>query len=112
MFCLFTANTGQAEIRVGQLADISDDGSRITIDEALEYPARKDVTYQIGDDAKWHICTVKECVLKNGAEGFAAFKSVVANEAYGRPYRSFRVLLALDGEKVSALEIQTVSRMH
>ena len=110
-FLAFPVN-GYAEVKVGWLVDINADDSKITIDEALGYPEKKHVTYTITDNAKWHICTKKACILKKGAAGFTAFKESVDREVYGMPYRSFRVLLDVNDDKVTALEVQLTKKLH
>lgn len=104
--------SGFAEVTSGWLVDINAEESKITIDEALGYPEKKYVTYAILENTKWHICTLKACILKVGAEGFSAFKESVKKEAYGRPYRSFRVLIDATDGNVSALELQIITKIH
>jgi hypothetical protein len=111
VFLLFSADA-YAEVKVGWLIDISATDRKITIDEALGFPEKKYMTYIIADDAKWHICTKKACILKKGAAGYPAFKESVDREAYGMPYRSFRVLLDVHGDKATALEIQITKKLH
>jgi len=101
-----------AEVKVGWLVDVNADDSKITIDEALDYPEKRHVTYTIADNAKWHICTRKACILRKGGAGFKAFKESVDREAYGMPYRSFRVLLDVNGDKATAVEVQITNKMH
>ena len=103
---------GYAEVKVGWLVDVNADDGKITIDEALNYPEKRYMTYTIADNAKWHICTKKACILRKGAAGFPAFRESVDREAYGMPYRSFRVLLDVHGDKATALEVQITTKMH
>ena len=111
VFLLFSADA-YAEVKGGWLIDISATDRKITIDEVLGFPGKKYVSYTITNDAKWHICTEKACILKKGSEGYIAFKEAVDAEAYGRPYRSFRVILDAKNGKTSALEIQITTKMH
>ncbi|MBE9536296.1 MAG: hypothetical protein IMF07_03865 [Proteobacteria bacterium] len=111
VFLAFPVN-GYAKLKVGWLVDINADGGEITIDEALGFPEKRYMTYTITDTAKWHICIQKACILKEGREGFPAFKESVDREAYGMPYRSFRVLLDVKAGKVRALEVQITTKMH
>lgn len=110
VFLFFSANA-YAEPKVGWLIDISAT-DHITIDEALGFPEKKHMTYIIADDAKWHICTKKACILKKGAAGYPAFKELAKKEAHGIPYSTFRVLLNFKGDKVTALMIQISKKMH
>jgi len=112
LLSLLISTTVYAEIKVGWLVDISADKGKVTIDEALEYPKKEYVVYSINEDAKWHICTAKACILKEGAEGYSTFMEVVKKEAYGRPLRSFRVLLDTVEKKVRSIEIQVSTKMH
>ncbi len=112
LLSLFFTATVYAGLKVGWLVKINAEESKITIDEALGYPEKKHVTYSITKDARWHICTAKACILKEGAEGYTTFKEVVKKEAYGKPYKSFRVLLEAAGKKVKELEIQVTVKMH
>ncbi|MBE9537389.1 MAG: hypothetical protein IMF07_09450 [Proteobacteria bacterium] len=108
---LFFSTDAYAEAKVGWLIDITAT-DHITIDEALGFPEKKHMTYIIADDAKWHICTKKACILKKGVGGYPAFKELVKKEAYGIPYETFRVLLNFKGGKVAALMIQISKKMH
>ena len=108
---LFSADA-YAEVKVGWLIDISATDRKITIDEALSIPEKKHMSYIIADDAEWHICTEKTCHMKKGAAGYSAFKELAKKEAYGIPYRTFRVLLNFNGDKATALEIQITKKMH
>ncbi|MBE9536444.1 MAG: hypothetical protein IMF07_04625 [Proteobacteria bacterium] len=106
---LFFSADAYAEA-LGWLIDISATDRKITIDEV--FPEKKHKTYIIADDAKWHICTEKACILKKGAAAYPAFKELAKKEAYGIPYSTFRVFLRFYGDKATALEIRIVELMH
>ncbi len=111
VFLLFSADA-YAEVKVGWLIDISATDRKITIDEALGFPEKKYMTYIIADDAKWHICTEKICILKKGAAAYPAFKELAKKEAYGIPYSTFRVFLRFKGDKATSLEIEIKNKTH
>jgi hypothetical protein len=50
--------------------------------------------------------------LRGGERGFLAFRNTVDREAYSMPYRSFRVLLDINSDKATVLEIQVTKKMH
>ena len=107
---LFFSADAYAEEKAGWLIDFSATGDKITIDEI--FPEKKHMSYIIADDAKWHICLEKACILKKGAAAYPIFKELAKKEAYGVPYNTFQVYLRIDGDKATALDIQIVKKKH
>ena len=102
---LFFSADAYAEEKYGWLIDISTTERKITIDEI--FPEKKRMSYIIADDAKWHICMEKACILKKGAAGYPIFKEL-AKEI---PHKTFQVFLHFDDDKTTALDIQISEMM-
>lgn len=106
----FTAATFAADVKEikGQLASLDSQKNSVTVQTevlGLSGPEKKDVSFNLLDNAKWTICLSGQCAEKTGVEGFRMVNEYATFEAYGINAKGCSVTLQQSGDAITGVRV-------